>query len=154
MKTSFVRRGGLWAAGQFLLLGAVVWCGLRADTANAGGGVFILGGALFLLGAVVGIAGAVALGRHRTPFIEPRADSELVRHGIYRFIRHPLYASLILLCAGWAVLWQSVPGGVAAGLLTLLLDAKARREEARLRARFPEYADYERRVKRLVPGVY
>ncbi|MBI3875937.1 MAG: isoprenylcysteine carboxylmethyltransferase family protein [Verrucomicrobia bacterium] len=109
---------------------------------------------MFLLGAIVGIAGAVALGRHRTPFIEPRHDSLLVQHGIYRFIRHPLYASLILLCAGWSVLWQSAAGGIATGLLTLLLDAKARREEMRLRSKFPEYADYERRVKRLVPGIY
>jgi protein-S-isoprenylcysteine O-methyltransferase Ste14 len=34
------------------------------------------------------------------------------------------------------------------------MDAKARREELWLRARYPAYDEYARRVKRLIPYVY
>ena len=41
-----------------------------------------------------------------------------------------------------------------AALLFLLFDAKARREEAWLVEKFPSYAEYRRRVRKLVPFVY
>jgi protein-S-isoprenylcysteine O-methyltransferase Ste14 len=43
---------------------------------------------------------------------------------------------------------------VAALVLALFLDAKARREERWLRRQFPDYADYELKVRRFIPGVY
>jgi len=42
----------------------------------------------------------------------------------------------------------------AAGALALVLHAKAVREERWLRERYPEYRDYEQRVKRFVPWVW
>ena len=43
---------------------------------------------------------------------------------------------------------------VPAGLTVVFLDAKARSEEERLRARFLDYQGYAKRVKRLVPWIY
>ena len=40
------------------------------------------------------------------------------------------------------------------GALMLLLQAKATRQERWLRERYPEYRDYEQRVKRFVPCVW
>ncbi len=154
MSSSFVERGGLWVTGQFVLLAVVLLSALGAEwdvssTVHRWAALTLLA-----TGAWLGIAGVIALGNNLTPFTKPHDDAHLVRHGVFSLVRHPLYASLMLLCAGWSLLWLSVAGGLATGLLALLLDAKARREEVWLRAKFPEYADYERRVKRLVPGVY
>jgi len=41
-----------------------------------------------------------------------------------------------------------------AALLSVLFDAKARREERWLVEKFPSHADYQRRVRTLVPFVY
>jgi protein-S-isoprenylcysteine O-methyltransferase Ste14 len=43
---------------------------------------------------------------------------------------------------------------VYAALLFLLFDAKARREERWLVEKFPSYAGYQRRVRKLVPFLY
>jgi protein-S-isoprenylcysteine O-methyltransferase Ste14 len=69
-------------------------------------------------------------------------------------VRHPLYASVILLAATWALFWESSPALAVGGVLAVFLDLKARREERWLREKFAEYAAYQRRVKRLIPWVY
>ena len=109
---------------------------------------------LLLAGAVFGISGAVVLGGSRTIFPEPLPQARLVRSGIYAIVRHPLYTSVILLSFAWALWWRSVPGLGLALLTGLFLDAKARHEERRLCSKFPDYQDYARRVKRLVPWIY
>jgi protein-S-isoprenylcysteine O-methyltransferase Ste14 len=108
---------------------------------------------LFGVGGYFGIAGVFVLGKNRTPFPQPRAGSELVQHGIYARVRHPLYTSVMLASLGWALIWQSVAAFVAALTLIPFFLAKARREERWLREQFPGYADYERRVPRFVPGL-
>jgi protein-S-isoprenylcysteine O-methyltransferase Ste14 len=147
----FLRRGGLWVVAQtaFLLAvfaGAVAFRGdaPRAGLALAGAGLFVAGGCL-------GVAGVRALGRARTAFPKPREDSRLIQHGIYARVRHPLYTCLMLLSAGWALLWQSGPAlGVALAQIPFFV-AKARREERWLREQFPAYADYASRTPAFIP---
>ena len=109
---------------------------------------------LFAVGAWFGVAGVGALGRNRTPYPKPLDDSALVQHGVYAWVRHPLYSSLMFVSVGWALLWASWAGLVVSGVLTWLLCAKARREERWLRERYPAYRDYAQRVKRFVPGLW
>jgi protein-S-isoprenylcysteine O-methyltransferase Ste14 len=116
--------------------------------------MILSGGVLFALGAAFGIAGVIALKSNRTPFPKPCEGSRLVQSGIYGHVRHPLYTSVILASLGWALVWQSRPALLVAVALVPFLHAKARREERWLRERFPDYADYEKRVKRFLPWVY
>jgi len=150
----FLERGGLWVVGQVCLLLGVVACALvwRAQWH----GLLTLVSALtaFALAAVSGLLGALAIGRNLTPFPKPGPRKTLVRHGIYGVVRHPLYSSVILASLGWALLWASGPALAMTAVLAVFLDAKARREERWLREQFPEYADYARRVRRLVPWIY
>jgi protein-S-isoprenylcysteine O-methyltransferase Ste14 len=154
MKSSFLERGGAWVLAQSLLMPLVValgpWCrgSVASNSLRAGAGALLAAGAAF------GIAGVWMLGRNRTIFPKPNEDSELIQRGVYRLVRHPLYTSLTLLALGWALWWASWPTLFAALAQTILLDQKSRREEVWLRARFPTYADYARRVRRLVPWVY
>ena len=112
------------------------------------------GAGLLLVAAGCGIAGTISLGRNLTPFPKPSASSTLVRTGIYGLIRHPLYTAVFCGSVGWALVWQSWPALLAALALAPLFDAKARREERWLRQKFPEYAGYERQVRRFVPWIY
>jgi protein-S-isoprenylcysteine O-methyltransferase Ste14 len=115
---------------------------------------FLAGSILIVCGAYLGIAGKIALGRNRTIFPRPLPDSELIQDGIYRRVRHPLYASLMFLGAGWALVWASVPAAFAEVAMVVFLDRKARHEEAWLAATFEHYREYAARVRRFVPGIY
>lgn len=151
---SFAERGGLWVMVQAALMLAGVLAGPlgRSDWHSAAGRV--AGAIAISLGAIVGIAGAIVLGRSRTVFPKPLADAVLVRCGIYRRMRHPLYTSVFLLHCGWGLVWQSPAAVLVAGLLLIFFDAKSRREEAWLRERFADYAEYQRQVRRFFPGLY
>ena len=153
MSAAFFRRGGWWVVVQFALMIVVLGFGIYLRGSGWGMAAITAGIALVVLGGVFGIAGVAVLGRNRTPFPQPRANSELIQHGIYARVRHPLYASVMLISLGWALVWQSWPALVPAVLLVPFFHAKARREERWLREKFPEYLDYEKRVPRFLPGL-
>jgi protein-S-isoprenylcysteine O-methyltransferase Ste14 len=154
MSSKFIQRGGLWVVGQSVLLFAVVISGVvfHGDGKNlpimAGGVVF------FVVAFGCGLAGKVALGRNLTPFPKPSTHTQLVQGGIYGLMRHPLYTTVFCGSVGWALFWQSWPALVVSLLLAVFFDAKARREEHWLRQQFPDYAGYERRVRRFIPWIY
>ena len=112
------------------------------------------GDVLLVWGAALLIAGIAGLGSNLTPLPYPVAGSKLVAAGAYRIVRHPMYSGGISAAFGWTLLvhgWLTLAYTV---LLFLLADVKARREEQWLLERFPEYAGYRRRVRKLIPFVY
>ena len=109
---------------------------------------------LVMIGAGFGISGVFFLRGSRTTFPEPLPKARLIRTGIYGIVRHPLYTSVIVLSLSWALWWRSMPCLVLALASTVFHDAKARHEETRLHLRFPDYQDYARQVKRLIPWIY
>ena len=149
-----VDRGARWVIGQSLLMAGVIASSVFWSNQWHSPWTFGLGLGLFGVGGVLGVLGVVHLGRNRTAFPRPLADSTLVETGVFGVVRHPLYASVILACLGWSGIWSSGPGFVLALVLAGFLNAKARREELWLLERHPSYADYARRVKRLIPLVY
>ncbi len=152
--SSFFEKGGAWVVAQFVVMAA--WM-IMTPLGHAVARVPVLwipAAVLFLVGAVAGVAGTLALGKSRTPFPKPCTNARLVQTGIYALVRHPLYSSLIALSFGWACWWGSGLGAALALVQALLLDAKARREERWLRTRFPEYAAYAAKVRRLIPWLY
>lgn len=85
---------------------------------------------------------------------ELRAGARLVTGGPYRWIRHPMYVSVLL---GTAALVVADPRAWRIALfvaLVAVLVLKAAREEVYLRGAFPQYADYASRTWRFVPFVY
>jgi protein-S-isoprenylcysteine O-methyltransferase Ste14 len=151
--TSFRRRGSLWVIAQLTLLLAVAlagpWSTPHPWVPNGSFGRLVL-----ILSGILALLGFLHLGHNLTPHPAPRSHATLVQHGIYGWIRHPLYTSLMLGAIGWALLWQSIPALVVTLILILVLDAKARVEEHWLRERFPDYAEYAGRVRRFVPWLY
>jgi protein-S-isoprenylcysteine O-methyltransferase Ste14 len=154
MSNDFIQRGGWWVVGQFLLLLAIAGLDLTGHAATKPLPIFICGLVLIVAATLVSLAGLLALGRNLTPFPKPSARTELVQHGIYALIRHPLYTSVFCAAVGSSLLFQSWPALVLSLGLAIFFDAKARREERWLRRQFPDYAGYERRVRRFIPWIY
>lgn len=154
MNSGFVQRGGWWVVGQFLLMLTIAVLAITKHPVAKPLPVFVGGLVLLVASAVCGLAGVLALGRNVTPFPRPSATTRLVRNGIYRFMRHPLYTSVFCAALGWSLVWHSPSATFVSLLLGAFLDTKARREERWLRAQFPDYAGYEQRVCRFIPWIY
>jgi protein-S-isoprenylcysteine O-methyltransferase Ste14 len=78
----------------------------------------------------------------------------LITHGAYRFVRHPIYAGLILGTIGWSLFIGTLLGLGFAVILFIFFDLKSRQEEVWLTQKYPAYADYQRQVRKLIPWVY
>ncbi|GDY23996.1 hypothetical protein LBMAG56_53430 [Verrucomicrobiota bacterium] len=154
MSESFITKGGLWVVTHNVLSVAVVVLGPVFSGQWHQPASVAVGAVLFVAGGALGIAGVRALGANRTPYPQPLAQAQLVRTGVYRWVRHPLYGSLVLASLGWALLWQSAAALLVTPLLAAVLLAKSRREEEWLRLKFPEYADYSAATRRLIPWVF
>jgi len=76
----------------------------------------------------------------------------LVKRGAYRYIRHPLYSSLLILT--WGVFFKniSIPSAVLALFTTTFLVATAKAEEAENLDKFgAEYNTYMKTTKMFIP---
>jgi protein-S-isoprenylcysteine O-methyltransferase Ste14 len=107
-----------------------------------------------LIGAALALGGVLKLGNNLTALPYPRDGSELVEQGPYAIVRHPIYSGLIFGAFGWGLWLHAWLTLVFALALFVLFDLKLRREEHWLCERYPEYAAYQKRVKKLVPWVW
>ncbi len=114
------------------------------------------------LGAVIcisGLFGAIwsrnTLAGNWSSNVEFKQGHELVERGPYRFVRHPIYTSLLMMSLGTMIAANRV--GALAGLVCVFAGVwiKLRQEEKLLLQHFPDdYPAYKERVKALVPFVF
>jgi protein-S-isoprenylcysteine O-methyltransferase Ste14 len=78
----------------------------------------------------------------------------LVTTGPYRFIRHPIYTAACLFC--WAgILANPTPIAIGAGVLLIAGTLMRMFMEERLVAeRYPDYREYAKKTKRMVPYLF
>jgi len=114
----------------------------------------IAGGTLIVAGLALLILGSVGLGSNLSPFPKPKDMSCLVESGIFSIVRHPIYTGITVCAFGWSLASNSIAAFAAALALLTFFDFKARREERWLEAKFPGYAAYKAKVKKLIPFVY
>jgi protein-S-isoprenylcysteine O-methyltransferase Ste14 len=97
----------------------------------------------------------VDLGRNWSRTLEIRKGHQLVTNGIYRTIRHPMYASIWLFSLAQGLLLQDwLAGWSAITAFAIMYFARIPREE-RMMAEFfgQEYRDYVQRTGRLFPRI-
>lgn len=132
-----------------LIIGAAMW-GISAptspvpldDTVRR-----VAAAVIFVIGALFPVAGVVAFRRARTT-VDPRspeASSALVRSGIYRYSRNPMYVGFALWLLAWSVVLG--PGWELLGVVFFVLymnNFQIAPEERALRALFgEEFRAYE-----------
>ncbi len=115
----------------------------------------VIGYALLFAGLGLDIVGRLTLGRFYSETAGMRPGGELVTHGIYKFIRHPIYLGTLLFSFSAPLILRSLLGLLTMTALVPMLILRIRLEEKVLAARFgQEFAEYARRTKRLIPFVY
>jgi protein-S-isoprenylcysteine O-methyltransferase Ste14 len=126
--------------------------GLAARFAPTAGWVVALGLVVELGGIVLAVLARRALGRNWSAEVRLAVDHELVRAGLYRRVRHPIYAGVLLVYLGLAL--QSGRLGALAGL-ALAAAAYWRKiglEEQLLKTRFgAAFEDWRKQSWALVP---
>lgn len=108
---------------------------------------------------VAGLALAVwarlVMGAHWSGAVVLKEKHELIQDGPYRFMRHPVYAGVILALVGSAIIVGELRGFLAPVICFWGLWRRIQEEEAFLSRHFPlEYKDYRRRVKALIPYIF
>ncbi|MCL2886093.1 MAG: isoprenylcysteine carboxylmethyltransferase family protein [Betaproteobacteria bacterium] len=100
-------------------------------------------------------AGRVAEERDDATLYTFEKTTRLVTSGIYAHIRHPMYASLLALAWGAYLHAPSLAGSLLAAFASLCLWLTALADERECLAYFgAEYANYMRRTRRFIPGLY
>jgi protein-S-isoprenylcysteine O-methyltransferase Ste14 len=152
-------RGEWLVVGQLALIGLVFFGPRTAPGLPAWLSPFphawpITGSVLMVVGCALLLAGLVRLGPGLTPLPYPKDGAGLIQTGPFSLVRHPMYSGGIGLGLGWALYvqgWLTLGYAVA---LFVFLDAKSRCEERWLAEKFPAYAAYQRRVRKLIPFFY
>jgi protein-S-isoprenylcysteine O-methyltransferase Ste14 len=112
----------------------------------------LLGGATCLAGIAVNAAGLLSFRRHRTTAnpLQPRLASTLVRDGVYRFTRNPMYLGIALILLGWGIFLSNALAMTGPLLLVAWLTRfQIIPEERALKRSFPKDFDvYARTVRR------
>jgi protein-S-isoprenylcysteine O-methyltransferase Ste14 len=112
----------------------------------------IVGVAIYSIGLAVAIAGRVQLGSNWADIEAAQVlmHQSVVRHGLYRFVRHPIYVGDLLLLTGLELALNSwlVLGVI---VLTPIVLSRAVREEELLKQSLTGYREYCKTSKRFIP---
>jgi protein-S-isoprenylcysteine O-methyltransferase Ste14 len=117
--------------------------------------VWWCGFALMAASVVLFYRSHVDLGLNWSASLEMREGHTLVTHGVYRAIRHPMYAAILLFDVAQGLMLQNwLAGWSALAIFILLYAVRAPREERMMLDAFgDEYREYLGRTGRVVPRV-
>ncbi len=109
--------------------------------------------------AVVGVIGAVwartTLGRNWSGYVTYKKDHELVTNGPYRWVRHPIYSSLLLMLIGTFIYDPTLVVIIIFPVYFGIFFWRIRKEEEIMINLFGnKYRNYMKRTKRLIPFVW
>lgn len=141
-----------------LLLGPGEWFGqswLRKNFIKHSNLVGIIGLSISILGAIIACTSRYNLGKNWSLSIQKKEDHQLIQHGIYKIIRHPIYTGLLLLFIGNAIIVGDYRAIIAVLIVFISLWIKLKKEEKLLTATFGEkYLEYKEKTKALIPFYY
>ena len=137
-----------------LVVGLAMWRASRYGVLEGVPPHWRIGAALVAasVGAAFDVAGIFAFGRAKTTVnpMKPEKSVALVRSGVYRITRNPMYVGMVFILLAWAVYltsaWALFGPLVFAAYITRF---QIKPEERVLAARFGvEFASYQARVRR------
>ncbi|HEY5586254.1 MAG TPA: isoprenylcysteine carboxylmethyltransferase family protein [Ruminiclostridium sp.] len=154
-KKSFVETGTMTLF--FIIFYLILQSGL--------GGVFItfgflgkllkvLGTLMIIIGCIANIYGRLNLGRNWANQVKIYQEQALVQTGMYKIVRHPLYASIILMFYGASLVYQNTVALVVVSVVFVpMMYYRAIQEENLLTQRFPMYNKYKQSTGMLFPKI-
>jgi protein-S-isoprenylcysteine O-methyltransferase Ste14 len=105
-------------------------------------------GTVFILaGTIINIVGRIQLKGNWANHIKIYENHSLIRRGVYCWVRHPLYSSIILMLYGGSTFYSNWFSAVLVSFVFIPAMAyRAKQEEQLLAAEFPDYSEYQQKV--------
>ena len=144
-----------WVFVLFAGMGVSAW-----DLVRQQGDLYILsvqsivGLALIVIGFTILLVAQVTLRRYYSSTLVIREDHQLITHGIYRFVRHPIYLGNIMVFIGVPVYVSSLYGLLIMSALIPIFLNRIRIEERMLTEEFGDaYRTYKEATSKLIPFI-
>jgi protein-S-isoprenylcysteine O-methyltransferase Ste14 len=114
---------------------------------------WIAGAALVGLGTVGYILSHFYLRSNWSLFASIKEGQKLITNGPYRLVRHPMYSSMTVIVLGSGLLISNYLILLFTPGVFIVYYIRSKKEETLLRVEFPEYIQYTRGTKMLIPGI-
>jgi protein-S-isoprenylcysteine O-methyltransferase Ste14 len=114
------------------------WKGLNTRLLPETPAVLWVGLALTAVGVGLAIWARLTLGANWSGVVTVKKDHELIRKGLYRWIRHPIYTGILTSFIGTALIMDHIRGWLGFLIVWATFYFKARREESFLRQEFAD----------------
>jgi protein-S-isoprenylcysteine O-methyltransferase Ste14 len=109
---------------------------------------------LLIFGAIFNIRGRFDLGKNWANQIEIYTDHKFISRGTYSLVRHPLYASLIWMFIGGALVYVNYMAiSVTIFIFLPMMYYRASQEESLLLKEYKEYNNYRKKVGMFFPKI-
>jgi len=118
--------------------------------------VFWIGIIIIVLGLFLRYWSINILGKYFRTTVEVEESQKIVEKGPYKFIRHPSYSGIILFCIGYGLAvqnWLSLIIAISLPTIALLYRIKIE-EEALVKGIGTDYEAYQKKTKKLIPGIW
>lgn len=107
---------------------------------------------LIALSIVIGLMAVINMKLNNLNIVPTLKDNhQLVTHGIYRLIRHPMYTSVLLFCLAFTLTIADNQAVVVMFILLIDLILKSNVEEKLLSEQFDTYSNYKNKTGRFLP---
>jgi protein-S-isoprenylcysteine O-methyltransferase Ste14 len=116
--------------------------------------IFILSDILVIGGLIIAIIARKELAGNWSGGVDFKKNHELIKTGIYKYIRHPIYTGILFMILGSALLIGIWEGIIVFSVSLLIFWVKLKDEEKMMTKHFPkEYMEYKKLVNALVPFI-
>jgi protein-S-isoprenylcysteine O-methyltransferase Ste14 len=109
---------------------------------------------LIILGIVTVFTALFTFNQKVTANPIPLETAKLRTNGIYGFIRHPMYSSVILFIIGFTLYERAYYSFFLNIFVVIFLVFKIKFEEKQLEKHFRDYQSYQAKTKKLIPFIY
>ncbi|MGF6905776.1 methyltransferase family protein [Fusobacterium sp. PH5-44] len=114
--------------------------------------LLIFGTTFVIMGSYINIKSRVILNSNWSDHIKIYSDQKLVTTGAFRYIRHPLYASLFLMFYGGSIIYTNWTSFIATTIIFVpMMNYRAAQEEYYLEKKFDNYKEYKKFAGRFLP---
>ncbi len=115
----------------------------------------IAGTTIVTAGFLIRVVAQATLKRNYSGTLRIREDHQLITHGIYSHVRHPVYTGVILSALAIPIYTTSLPGFLIALLGIPLFNYRIANEEKMLTQEYGhQYTEYIKTTPKLLPCIY
>ncbi len=117
--------------------------------------MIVVGALIFIVGLVITVNAQMTLKRNYSGRLRIREGHQLITHGIYKYVRHPVYTGTLLRTFAIPIFMTSLLGFLVALMGIPLIIYRIGVEEKMLIEEFGEdYVDYTKTTWKLLPYTY